>query len=260
MTLLLDRERVTGAFDTASAYARVAKVQRCIAARLAERVAGLGLPADPQILEIGCGTGFLTKAAIDKGVGGQWTITDKAPGMVKRCEEFIGVEANRCFAVLDGEYGLEAVEGTYDLVCSSMAMQWFDDLAGAISRIMDRIAPGGHLLFNTLAEGTFAEWREAHRIAGHSTGALVFPPVSELRAVLSRFAPENFAVEHHVECHADAREFLVRLKLIGAATARRDHRPLPPAAFRKVLAEFDRASARVTYEVVTCHIVKREAA
>ena len=66
----------------------------------------------------------------------------------------------------------------------------------------------------------------------------------------------HFSVASHRETHRDAREFLRRLKLIGAATARKDHRPLPPAALKQVMARFDAQGAMATYEVVTCHIVR----
>ena len=61
-------------------------------------------------------------------------------------------------------------------------------------------------------------------------------------------------MEDLLETHRDAREFLTRLKLMGAATARRNHRPVPPGALRQVMARFDSQGASVTYEVVTCHI------
>ena len=257
VTNVIHRERVTNAFDRASDYDRFATVQREAAAALAGRIGVLRLPEDPAILEIGCGTGFLTREVTACCPSGHCTVTDKAPRMVERCQNAIGASPRRRFAVLDGAYGMEPHQRRYDLICSSMAMQWFDDLQTAVGRLVAKLAPGGHLVFNTLAAGTFREWREAHRATGCVAGTVDFPAVASLREMLARFAPLDFAVDHLVEHHRSARDFLARLKLIGAGTARPGHRPLPVGTLRQVIARFEHGGARATYEVVTCHIVNR---
>lgn len=249
-------DRVGRAFDAAGNYARFATVQRRLAADLAQRVVDLNLTENPAILEIGCGTGFLTRELLDRGVTGSWLITDKAPKMVERCREAVGAASNRRFSVLDGEYGVVEHSGRYDLICSSMAMQWFDDLGSAVRCLIGALKPGGHLVFNTLAAGTFAEWHEAHRKHGLSAGVVRFPRVETLRKQFAQFAMRNFETERHVVSHESARDFVRRLKLIGAATACREHRPLPPRAMRSVMASFDGMGAQATYEVVTCHFVR----
>ena len=60
-------------------------------------------------------------------------------------------------------------------------------------------------------------------------------------------------VEHHVERHASALGFIRSLKAIGAQTAARRHRPLPPAALRRVMRRFEESGSAISYEVVTCH-------
>ena len=252
-------QQVAAAFGSARNYSVNAGIQRIVAAELAERIAAVELPSAPRILEIGCGTGFLTQQLLERGVVGEWLITDKSPGMVQRCRDVVGAAPGRAFAVLDGEYGMGDHTGEYDLICASMAMQWFGDLGAATGRLVQKLAPGGHLLFNTLASGTFKEWRAAHFASGQGDGAIAFPSVSVLQGVMTQFAPAAFTVSAHQEAHRDAREFMTRLKLIGAATARSDHRPLGPGALKQVMARFDAEGAAVTYEVVTCHIVRGDA-
>jgi len=256
LTAAPQRQQVAAAFGSARDYSGNAGIQRIVAAELASRIAGLKLLHQPRVLEIGCGTGFLTQELLDCGIGGDWLITDKSPEMVQRCRDGVGDAPGRNFAVLDGEHDMDIHDGEYDLICASMAMQWFDDLGAAMARLVQKLAPGGHLMFNTLASSTFKEWREAHRACGQGDGAIAFPSVPVLQSMMARFAPSAFSVATHREMHRDAREFLARLKLIGAATARSDHRPLAPGALKKVMAKFDAQGASVTYEVVTCHIVK----
>lgn len=243
------RERIARAFAAAPDYDRRARVQRLVAQGLAARIAALDLPSGPRVLEIGCGTGFLTQALIDRGLGGTWTVTDVAPKMVERCRARIGEGPDRRFAVLDGEHGTPD-NGPFDLVCSSLALQWFEDAPAALARMREWLAPGGHCMVTTLGPGSFAEWRAAHEAEGLAPGTPDFPAVEAFAAL----APESLHVETHVERHDNARAFLQALKAIGAGTATPHHRPLPPAALRRVMARFEEAGSAVTYQVVTCHL------
>jgi malonyl-CoA O-methyltransferase len=246
------RERIARAFSGARDYDRHARIQREVAQALAARIATLDLPENPRVLEVGCGTGFLTQALAEAGVGGgggDWLITDIAPDMVERCRERLGETAHRHFAVLDGEHDTPQ-GGPFDLICSSLAMQWFDDAPAALARMAGWLAPGGHCIVTTLGPGSFAEWRAAHEAEGLEPGTPPFAPVEAFAAL----DPESLTVENRVERHTDARAFLHAVKAIGAGTPGPGHRPLPPATLRSVMAAFDRNGCEVTYEVVTCHL------
>ncbi|HUD30238.1 MAG TPA: methyltransferase [Novosphingobium sp.] len=246
------RERIRDAFAAAPDYDGNARVQREVADGLARRIAALDLPAAPRVLEIGCGTGFLTGALAASGLGGEWLVTDIAPEMVERCRaRLAGARAAPTldFAVLDGERGSPG-GGPFDLVCSSLAVQWFDDAPAALARMRDWLAPGGHLVVTTLAPGSFAEWRAAHEAEGIAPGTPAFAPVEAFAAL----APAALDVDRHRECHVDPRAFLRAVKAIGAGTSHPGHRPLTPAQLRRVMARFAQSGCEVTYEVVTCHL------
>jgi len=247
----LHRRQIERAFSSAGDYDRHARVQRLVARRLAALIAGLPLPRRPRILEIGCGTGFLTEALIERGLDGDWLITDISPEMVERCRRRIGEAPGRRFAVLDGEYG--DPRESFDLVCSSLAMQWFDDQAAAAARMQEWLSPGGHCVFATLGAGSFAEWRAAHAAEGLRSGTPEFPAVAELAALLPESQAAAPDVARYVESHAGALDFMRALKAIGAHTAARRHRPLAPSALRKVMRHFEAGGGAVSYEVVTCH-------
>lgn len=238
----VDRRQVEQAFSAAADYDRHARIQRVVARQLADRIAGLDLPPRPRILEIGCGTGFLTEALIARGLAGDWLITDVSPEMVARCRARVGEAQGRRFAVLDGEYGDPGEH--FDLVCSSLAMQWFDDHARAFARMGAWLAPGGHCMVTTLAAGSFAEWRAAHRKESVEPGTPPFLGAREL---------DPLSLDHHLDRHDSALDFMRALKAIGAQTAARRHRPLPPATLRRVMRRFEEGGCVVSYEVATCH-------
>lgn len=250
---VMHRQKIGAAFSSAEQYDKHARVQRIVARQLAARIAALPLPPRPRILEIGCGTGFLTKAIIAEGISADWLITDISADMVDRCCQRVGAAPHRRFAILDGEYGEPENKGSYDLICSSLAMQWFDNVSLAFNRMMDWLVPGGHCLFTTLASDSFMEWRAAHTDSGLEPGTPDFATVGQLAALQPATAQAPPQVRRYVERHDSALEFMRCLKAIGAHTAKRQHRPLNPSQLRRVMRNFEQSGAFVTYEVATCH-------
>lgn len=239
--------RVAEAFGAAVGYDTHARVQRIVAERLADAIVALPLPPAPRVLEIGCGTGFLTIALAERRLGGEWLVTDVAPAMVERCRAALGERPGVTFAVLDGEHGAPPGAGTYDLVCSSLALQWFADPAAAIARIAGWLAPGGQAMLTTLAAGTFDEWRAAHDAVGEVAATPDYPDAATLAAMLPPGSPP-VRITPLVDAHADAASFLRGLRAIGAHRPLGDRPPLGPAALRRVMDAF---GGRVTYEVAT---------
>jgi malonyl-CoA O-methyltransferase len=242
---------VTRAFDRAVDYDRHAGLQRDVAERLATRIAALPLPPGPRVLELGCGTGFLGTALLPHLPDADWLMTDLAPAMVTRVAQRFADAPGVRFAVMNGAE--PAATGRYDLICSSLAAQWFADLPAALARQYALLAPGGHLAFATLAAGSFAEWRRAHALEGLLEGTPDYPAAATLAAML----PGGEAVtETIVVAQQDALAFLNALKAIGAGTPREGHRPLRPSALRAVMRRFEDGGARVTYTIAYCRFTK----
>ena len=240
--------RVAHAFARARDYDAHAHVQRRVAQALAARVERLGLPAGARVLEIGCGTGFLGAALLPRLPAARWTMTDIAEPMLARAAARLGGGGAIRFLALDGSDPGAVLGGArFDLVCSSLAAQWFPRLDEAVARQRALLAPGGTLLFATLAEGSFGEWRAAHAAAGAAPGTPDYPPAPALAAMGLMVETEDF-----VERAASAAAFVRGLKAIGAGTPRPGHRPLAPAALRRVMAAFEEGGAAATYRIAFC--------
>ncbi|WP_019831239.1 methyltransferase [Sphingomonas sp. PR090111-T3T-6A] len=234
---------VADAFGRAADYDRHAAVQRSVAGRLAERVAALPLPPAPRVLEIGCGTGLLGSALVDRLPGARWHMTDLSPAMVERAHRRFAGRADISFSAMDGE--APDIAGPFDLIVSSLAFQWFADLPGAIERLRGMLAPGGHLAFTTMAADSFAEWRAAHD--GLPCGTPDYPGAEALSAMGFSVTIEALPVRHR-----DARDFLHAVKAIGAGTPRPGHKPLTPAQLHAVMHRFEASGATASYVVATC--------
>ncbi|OLN34047.1 malonyl-ACP O-methyltransferase BioC [Desulfosporosinus metallidurans] len=113
------------------------------------------------ILEIGCGTGFLTELLAKEYPLAQITATDIAPEMIVVAREKLAVFSNIKYFVADGE-NLSMVDNvsfdsSFDLIVSNAVFQWFTDYAEAFTQYYSYLEPGGYLIFSTLGTGTFKE-------------------------------------------------------------------------------------------------------
>jgi len=237
---------VAAAFSAAAqTYDDRADVQRDAAQGVAHRIMALPLPERPRILEIGCGTGFLS-AALNAFPAADLVLSDISESMLNRCRQRLGDSPAR-FLVMDGEEP-EAAGTGFDLICSSFAFQWFNDLAGSLERLAALLSPGGHLVFATLGAESFHEWRQAHAELNLRSAVRDYPTGNTLSRMLPKSGDGKIEEEHMVRDYADARAFLEHLKRIGAHMPESTHRPLAPGALRRVMRQFE-SGISVTYHV-----------
>ncbi|GAA3258536.1 hypothetical protein GCM10020258_19750 [Sphingomonas yabuuchiae] len=166
--VMAESKAIARAFDAASAYDAHAVVQRQVADWLAERIVAVAPPA-PRVLEVGCGTGFLTAATLPRLVNPDWLMTDIAPAMLARgLAKHPGVRGR----VMDGEYPDLPGEAPFDLIVSSLAVQWFGDLEAGLRRLAGLLAPGGRMLVTTLVRGPSRRGmgRTARRVMRRESG------------------------------------------------------------------------------------------
>ena len=254
MTASARRDAIAARFARAAArYDDHADVQRHAAATLAARIAALPLPPRPRILEIGCGTGLLTAALARHIAIADWTITDIAPEMVAATR--LAANAGRIplngdaqYACMDGEHPDASHLGQYDLVCSSLAVQWFGDLQAGLQGLAECLAPGGALAISTLTAHTFQEWRDAHRHFDLRAATPDYPEAEALARAVPGY-PGGVAVDRQRVNFADGLAFVRSLKGIGATLPRDGARALRPVDFRRVLSRFTEGGATVTYEI-----------
>ena len=129
-----------------------------------------------------------------------------------------------------------ALTSGFDLVCSSLTLQWMADPAAALAAWRVLVRPGGRLAVATLTGGSFAEWPPARR----------FPSADEARAWFGLAAA--FETLTLTERHPSALAFLRALKASGTDAA--DTPARDAGTMRRAMRAFEAGGGVVTYEVL----------
>lgn len=163
-------------------YESQATVQRIAAERLADYAGRHLHTLAPRILEIGCGTGLLTRQLIARFAPSELILNDICPDM--------GV----CFTnlprttFLPGDAQTLQWPGTFDAIFSASAVQWFDDLAAFAKRCATLLPQKGLIAISSFGPQTLQEVRQ---LTGYGLDYLSFEAFTA--ALSDAFEP--------LECH-----------------------------------------------------------
>ena len=246
---------VASAFGSAAeTYDADAHLQRLVAVRLSQEISALSLTAAPRLLEIGCGTGFLSHHLLADRPDAHAVITDLSPLMVARCRRRLeAVSPQACFLVMDGERPClhpNSDDEGFDLICSSLALQWFDSPGDALASWAELLRPGGYMVFATLAADSLIEWQDAHSALGFRAGVASYPSAEHLAALWPPNGRGRILIEPNSCTYPDGHAFLDGLRRIGAHVAAANRRPLSPGALRRVLRHVHQPDGfTVTYQI-----------
>jgi malonyl-CoA O-methyltransferase len=217
-TFQLDRRAVAQAFDRASAsYDAAAALQERVRNELIERLAELKLEPS-HILDLGAGTGHASRELKRRYPRSLTVAADIAPGMLTRAKAQ-SRWLRRFERVRADAYTLPFRDHVFDVVFSSLMLQWCDDLDRVFAEIGRVLKPGGALLFSTFGPGTLAELREAWS-ASDAPGNHVnhfFDPHALGGALLQAgFSEPVLDVDRTVVGYPDVLTLMRELKAIGA--------------------------------------------
>ena len=179
-----------------------AKIQKKMAERL---LLFLDRKDFDDILEIGCGTGFLTLLVNEKFSFKTYTAND----IVESCEKYVKeINPKINFIPADIEKAVENSDKKYDLIISNAVFQWVENLESFIKLLVSKLNDGGVLLFSTFGPENF---REVNFVLGKT---LPYYSANELQEIIKDY--KNIVEqEMHVMAFKTPKDILKHIKSTG---------------------------------------------
>ncbi|WP_261833435.1 malonyl-ACP O-methyltransferase BioC [Vibrio ishigakensis] len=213
MTVLAQNKiEIAEAFGRAAMnYDRHAEFQRDVVERLLDY-----LPDDLsgiKALDVGSGTGYFAEKLLQRGA--EVTCLDISSAMLSQAEQRLGASAQYCLA--DAE-SIPFDDNDFDLVVSSLAVQWCDDLTKPLIEMQRVCAFGGRVLFSTLAEGSLFELKQAWRCIDDYQHVNTFLSEKQIKFALAQSSTSHYRIDFPkiTLWYTSALQLMRDLKGIGA--------------------------------------------
>lgn len=255
------KDTIANHFSRAStSYDQYAVMQQQAALSLIRRLIDLPqeLPLGP-VLEVGCGTGIVSRELARMFADRALTLVDLAPGMIRQNRQGLAPRLEPGQAV---DWQLRDAEtitapGRYALIASCLTLQWFQDPVGTLARLSQALAPGGILLCSFLGSGSFPEWRTAALSLDLPCTMNHLPDCQTLISGLQGQGIQAWAWEERIrQGYPNARAFFRSLKQTGANThTTGEHLTLPQMS--RLLSAWPgmgAAGVTITYQINTIQV------
>lgn len=191
------KERFSKSLDT---YQENAIIQR----KMAEKLVDFLDVQYKNVLEIGCGTGLLTKQITERVLYNNYTAID----IVKECEPYIkSINENINFITSDIED--ITLENQYDLIISNAVFQWLSDFKKFSKNIQKNIKEGGTFAFTTFGKNNFKELKDVSNLS------LNYYSLDEIKSMFTEYDIEILEEETIEIEFNDIKEMLEHIKKTG---------------------------------------------
>lgn len=206
---------------SARAYHQEAEIQRKVANGLISSLRPWKdiIPLGP-ILEVGCGTGFLSELMVSEFPTKEIVITDASKEMLSFTKQHLGEANNRAYEVLNVDE-LEESEPRYSIIVCNFAAQWFSDTAIGLDKLSKLLLPGGLLLTAFPGNQSFMNWYECCLELGLPFTANPLPDVENVVIKLSLGPLQIDYYENDLYQEFEhSMDFFRHLKVIGASSSK----------------------------------------
>jgi malonyl-CoA O-methyltransferase len=183
-----------------SAAAQTYRAESSLQREIAERLAAWMLPLEgiDSILEIGCGTGFLTELLLEHFQGAVIHALDIAGPMIDLARKNICENGRMRWHVADARQF--QTELNFPLIISSSALHWMTPISETVKRLAGMLSTGGRLVSALMVDGTCEELHSARaHLFANKTGPVCLPKAEE---ILEAIAAAGLVIE------SDSREVL----------------------------------------------------
>ncbi|MGC4377418.1 malonyl-ACP O-methyltransferase BioC [Fictibacillus sp. Mic-4] len=200
------------------------------------------------VLEIGCGTGYLTERLCALFPNALIHAVDLAPGMISVAQKRV---MHRNVSFLCGDIEEMMLQHKYDLIISNATFQWLNQLEHTLQYLFSHLQQNGVLCFSTFGHLTFQELHASFRQAKRSfqledanPPGQPFYSLKGLQKVIAHsLEPSSFSFKGkerlEVQTFPGVRDFLTSIKKIGANNSNEGDYCQRPAVFKKMMKIYE---------------------
>lgn len=211
-----------------------------------------------RILELGCGTGYLTEQLAVSFPNAEIIAIDFAESMIAVAKTRNHVESVT-FRCEDIEH--LTLSESFDVIISNATFQWLNDLQTTVKSLYRYLFEGGLLLFSTFGDQTFQELhtafqnaKEEKNIQSSSSVGQRFVTREQLKDVCESITGDVHVSETcYIEKFATVREFLQSIRKVGATNSNAESYCQSPSIFRTMLRIYERDFTEEGQIVTTYH-------
>lgn len=213
----IDKRQIASSFaGAASSYDAHAALQREVADSLLAQLQPD--PAVTRVLDLGSGTGYCSRHLQARFPNAEIYSLDIATAMLRYARQHhVGENINEHFICADAENLPFKAQG-FDLVFSSLAIQWCQNFPALFAELKRVLKPGGIVCLSTFGPGTLQELEQAWQQIDGSIHVNHFHSERDLEAALEEnaFQRVQIKLESRVRYYQGLSSLKTELKAIGA--------------------------------------------
>lgn len=263
----IDKHALSNRFGARSnSYEKVTPVQQAMGMRLMLEVQQLMSGQNVcQILELGCGTGRLTRHLAKIYPEAEIVAVDISHEMIAHAKEQY---PQAHYVIADAEDYVFKAQQKFDLIVSNATIQWFEKLEATLMQTRSLLASDGLLAIATFGERTFIELEAAFNQAydlkhmQRRSHVVAMPSIKTLRSILPN---AKLIEDEFCSTFQDAREFMKSIKDAGAVNSQANRQAIPKAILSSMMDIYNTTyrhleSGRVLATYHSCYLLDKHQA
>ena len=202
------KQTIARHFANASAYNQHAHIQQQVCQNL---LANIARTEQDSVLEIGAGTGQMTRLLAEHIQSRHWLINELCAEQAPTLQAIL---ATAKIAIGDAE--TMDLQSKHSLIISANTVQWFDDPLSFVAQSAPRLQAKGQLIFNTFTANNFSQIKT---LTGQG---LYYPAVEQWELALTDAGLVNIevSIQRFDSSFANPYAVLKHMQLTGVSTNR----------------------------------------
>ena len=223
---VFDKYKSRRSFDrAANQYDQNARLQQQVASTLLIELEKYTVNLNPSsILDLGCGTGQVTEAMQHRYLDAEVIALDFSEQMLLQTKKRLGASSPSASFVCADADQLPFKSHSFDLITSSLMLQWANDLEKTLFELHSLLSAKGFLAFSSLSQGTLKEIKTSWEAVDQSVHSSSFKPLHSFTdiAKAAGFSEVSVVSETIVMKYSSIKKMLLEMKGIGASNARNE--------------------------------------